>query len=490
MASDQASSIEQLERSLIDVAVEDWRFSKLFAHSAKELEVGEGQRYVDRPQDFLKKVQKSLAASGPTVFMSASNFFMHGLKGAGRILTAATLVALATCAANAQIPTRAADALLGSGAESGSGPTTGLLGPNGAGSLQGVTLPPARATEVLNSLQPDAPSSRRGAREVQLYRRVAPSVVLVVTDSGIGSGTLLNSNGDILTNWHVVGQSSTVGVIFKPAQDRTTITKADIRPARVIRIDEVADLALIRVNTVPAEASPVPLGQAKDVDVGSDVHAIGHPTGEAWTYTKGVVSAVRPSYKWTTESKISHQATVIQTQTPINPGNSGGPLLTDDGKLIGVNSFKAQGEALNFAVAVDELQRFLASNESRVASRPAQAATGSSGKGKCEAKDLYTRDNKKDGYEATGVDLDCDGKVDAELRVPYDQSEPVTIVFDRNGDRRPDVIVFSFKRDGSWDLSFVDTDYDGKWDLVGTHRNGEIKPVSHEPYAKWAARTR
>lgn len=422
--------------------------------------------------------------------MGTSKFMGFGWRrSARRAVGAGLLIALATGPVHGQLPmTRSASAELDSGVASGSAPSASPLGPQGAARLQDMDFPPSRAARALEGLQPEVTSSRRGAQEVRLYRRIAPSVVLVVTDSGIGSGTLLNESGDILTNWHVVGNEKSVGVIFKPAQEGSKITKADIRPARVVRVDEVADLALIRVRSVPPGTAPVALGQARDVEVGADVHAIGHPTGEIWTYTKGVVSAVRPAYKWTTEDRTSHQASVIQTQTPINPGNSGGPLLTDDGKLVGVNSFKAAGEALNFAVAVDEVRRFLGSTESRVASRPAQAATGSSANTKCEAKELYTRENKKDGYEATGMDLDCDRKVDAELRVPYDKSEPVMIVFDRNGDSRPDVIVFSFKRDGNWDLSFVDTDYDGKWDLVGVHRNGEIKPVSYESYAKWASR--
>jgi S1-C subfamily serine protease len=81
--------------------------------------------------------------------------------------------------------------------------------------------------------------------------------------------------------------------------------------------------------------------------VGTKPGGIGHPNGENWTYTKGIVSSVRPDYEW-----LTHRATVIQTQTPINPGNSGGPLLSDDGKIVGVNSFGDKGaEGLNFAIA-------------------------------------------------------------------------------------------------------------------------------------------
>ena len=80
----------------------------------------------------------------------------------------------------------------------------------------------------------------------------------------------------------------------------------------------------------------------------------------------GVISQVRQAYKWTAEDRRQHEASVIQTQTPINPGNSGGPLLTDNGQLIGVNSFKAQGEGLNFAVSVDDVRVLLNAKNDRL----------------------------------------------------------------------------------------------------------------------------
>lgn len=348
--------------------------------------------------------------------------------------------------------------------------------------------PSSRSAKVLDGLLSDQPGNRRGAQEAKLYRKVSPSVVLIVTKSGLGSGTLLNANGDILTNWHVVGANATVDVVFKPQQDGGQITKADVRPAEALRIDEVADLALIRVKHIPPGVEPVPLGQGNEVEVGSDVHAIGHPTGETWTYTKGVVSAVRPDYKWTTEDRTQHQATVIQTQTPINPGNSGGPLLTDDGKLIGVNSFKAKGEALNFAVAVGEVRRFLSGNASRAAGRSQPQGTAASAGAGCKPRSLYQRENKKDGFRVTGVDLNCDGKADAELRVPVDPKEPMVYAVDRNGDGRPDVLVFSERREAYWELSLWDNDFDGKWDMVGIHEKGEIESTYYETYARWSAR--
>jgi len=226
---------------------------------------------------------------------------------------------------------------------------------------------------------------------------------------------------------------------------------------------------------------PIPLGDPTSIEVGADVHAIGHPTGEAWTYTMGVISQVRDAYKWSTEDHREHVANVIQTQTPINPGNSGGPLLADDGTLIGINSFKAAGEGLNFAVGLSDIRRFLASTESRHA-LPATAASAST----CEPKVLYKGTPKGESYTAVGIDFDCDGEVDVEFREPFDKTAPFMAAMDRNHDSKVDVLVFSFSRNWKrWDLSFLDEDFDGTWDLVGYHDTGELVATRYEPYSSW-----
>jgi hypothetical protein len=135
-----------------------------------------------------------------------------------------------------------------------------------------------------------------------------------------------------------------VGILFKPQTEGTKPTEAEFEVAEVIKIDPLTDLALLQLATSPSAIRPIALGSESDIQVGADVHAIGHPTGEAWTYTKGFISQYRKNYEWKTAEQ-SHRAAVIQTQTPINPGNSGGPLISDDAKLVGVNAFKATGEA-------------------------------------------------------------------------------------------------------------------------------------------------
>jgi S1-C subfamily serine protease len=351
--------------------------------------------------------------------------------------------------------------------------------------LSGVPI-----ARVLATVQPDKPGMLRGAKAAAIYRSSSPAVVMVVTKDGVGSGVLISSSGDIVTNWHVVSNSSEVAVVFKPIIEGTRVTRSDARSARVLRVDQVAVLALLRVDGIPSSSRPLALGFMDEIEIGADVHAIGHPTGETWTYTKGIVSQIRRDYTWTAATKLAHQASVIQTQTPINPGNSGGPLLGDSGRIIGINTFKSAGaEGLNFAVTVDEVRNFLSRSSSRYAtavpaSPPSVAAAG------CktgELRELYENVSEDGSMDVTGYDADCDGKPDLELRLPKDKKRAAMLVFDVNKDSRPDIVVFDFDRDGKWDRSFHDTDYDGKWDLVGFHPDGSAKAARFERYDTWVA---
>jgi hypothetical protein len=247
--------------------------------------------------------------------------------------------------------------------------------------------------------------------------------------------------------------------------------------ADVIRVDQVRDLALLRPVTFPANApKPIELADVQDIAVGADVHAIGHPTGEAWSYTKGIISQVRNDYTWETEAKIKHHADVIQTQTPINPGNSGGPLLSDDGKLIGVNAFKAKGEALNFAVAITDVRRFLAATTSVISSNEA-APNRSEAKRCADPKVVYEGRNKVDDAFIKSISLKCDDFADLIFVLPDNEEEPMYALFDSKRSKKTDAIIFDPSRTGNWKFSYWDTNLDNTFPLEGIHTNGDIKPV-------------
>lgn len=333
--------------------------------------------------------------------------------------------------------------------------------------------PPARLVQVLDGLQPEAASTTRGAADAQIYRRAAPSVVLIVTDQGVGSGSLITADGQILTNHHVIDGAKRIGVIFKPALEGAAIGKADLRRAEVVKLDQVADLALIKVEAVPAGAAPLALGDSNALQVGADVHAIGHPTGEAWTYTRGIVSQIRRAYEWGPE-KSRREATVIQTQTPLNPGNSGGPLLDAKGVIVGVNSFVGDGEGLNYAVSVEDVKTFLARSRDRVAT-PAKPAD-------CEWKTVETENSTDPKGVAEYLDTDCDGEADATYFTPAKRREPVMLMVSEREESKGeiDTIYYDANRDGEADWVIYDTDADGKPDLRGDFRKGEDEPYRWE----------
>jgi len=259
---------------------------------------------------------------------------------------------------------------------------------------------------------------------------------MVLNKEGLGTGSLLSATGDILTNWHVVKGYSYVAIVFKPSIEGKEPTRDETKLGRVVRYDEIADLALVKASDVPLGRIPIRLGDDSEIAVGMDVHAIGHPIGETWTYTTGIISQYRQAYEWQAKNDpIKHKANIIQTQTPINPGNSGGPLLSDSGNLIGVNSFAAGGEGLNYAVSVDEVRRFLARTDNRVAQ---QTPKGNQG---CEAKELSRFRSSENDASVVAFDMFCTGKDNAELVIPDNKTKAVFLRLDRNGDGKADAII-------------------------------------------------
>ncbi|HEY8615198.1 serine protease [Phenylobacterium sp.] len=328
--------------------------------------------------------------------------------------------------------------------------------------------------KALGRLKPEGRANTRGAKETGIYQRAAPAVVLVVAEDAVGSGVLIGADGRIVTNLHVVGDAKEVGVVFKPSMEGAAVGDADVRVAKVIRRDDVADLALLQVEAVPPGVTPLELGNSTTLEVGADVHAIGHPTGEAWTYTRGIVSQIRRAYGWKAGDKVQHEATVIQTQTPINPGNSGGPLIDDNLKVVGINSFKGEGEGMNYAVSAEDVKSFLARTQDRV-SQTRQAAAET-----CKAQAVEEEPYDKPKGTRFLMDTDCDGEGDSVLIVPKSKRDPIVVITDEDGNGDLDTMYFDDNQDGDFETALYDTDGNGKPDLRGDFRNGEDEPYRME----------
>lgn len=224
---------------------------------------------------------------------------------------------------------------------------------------------------------PDASKLTRSPWGPNLYQSTVDAVVLIYLpgkkpDTSVsGSGVVITASGHILTNWHVVGDSEFAVVIFRPKPPRTMteLAEADMWIARILGTDPQKDIALLQITRPlsPPKAKAVdlsflkfiPLEDPLRVEVGQDVFAIGHPQMLFWSYTEGVISQIRPRFKWAAGDD-HFQATIVQTQTAISYGSSGGPLINRDGKLVGIISSMIEGQAgFNFAIAVHELKPLL-----------------------------------------------------------------------------------------------------------------------------------
>ena len=159
---------------------------------------------------------------------------------------------------------------------------------------------------------------------------------------GVGSGFVVNPNGYIVTNAHVVGTNPReLTVYFMDGQEMT---------AQILWQDTTLDMAVIKVD---AKNLPyVELGDSDKIDVGETAIAIGNPLGLRYerTVTQGIVSGLNRSIR-VSERDIMED--LIQTDAAINPGNSGGPLINSEGLIIGINTAKASAEGLGFAIPVN-----------------------------------------------------------------------------------------------------------------------------------------
>jgi S1-C subfamily serine protease len=333
--------------------------------------------------------------------------------------------------------------------------------------------------QSLTGISKNTKTLTRGAKEASIFREMSPAVVLIVTDDGLGSGSYIG-NGQILTNWHVVKGFKKVGVAFKP-DDGRSIDKDDFIIGDVTKRDEIKDLALVKISYAPENLNPIDISESDDFEVGSDVHAIGHPHGYAWSYTKGLISQYRQNHTWEISKSSKHQADVIQTQTPINGGNSGGPLLSDDGKIIGVNSYKEQGDGLNFAVAAPSIRSFLAAKGNVVAlnDQKNEDQSDKPAVNKCKPSVVFEGRNQKNDANIKQVSLNCDKWADITFVAPDDQKRPFMAFIDTQKKQKPEAIVYDDSRSWKWEVSYWDPKLDGTFPLIGFHKNGDLIPTSY-----------
>ena len=203
---------------------------------------------------------------------------------------------------------------------------------------------------------------------VALYQQLSPGVVSiqVISDlgAGQGSGFVIDKEGHIVTNLHVVDGAQTVEVDFVSGEKVY---------AEIIGTDQDSDLAVLKVDLDPGLLFPLPLGDSDYASVGQTVVAIGNPYGLSGTMTVGIISArgrILDSLRQTADGLYFSAGDLIQTDAAINPGNSGGPLINLNGEVIGVNraiqtentlSGEVSNSGIGFAVSSNIVRRVVPS---------------------------------------------------------------------------------------------------------------------------------
>ncbi|MGI8965279.1 MAG: S1C family serine protease [Limisphaerales bacterium] len=184
-----------------------------------------------------------------------------------------------------------------------------------------------------------------------LVNQLGEAVVQVRTPGGLGSGFIINEDGFLITNFHVIEGETQISVEVY-SQKAGQIERTTYKQIRIIAIHKYADLALLKIEEKGAPKFPrVSMGDSEILAVGERVFAIGSPLGLERTVTEGIVS---------TKTRPMAGELYLQTTAQINPGNSGGPLFNLRGEVIGVTNMKVTfGEGLGFAIPIEEVKNFL-----------------------------------------------------------------------------------------------------------------------------------
>jgi len=216
----------------------------------------------------------------------------------------------------------------------------------------------------------EAALSSEGLSAADIYQNVSPSVVEITSTlqsggpfgqqaQGTGTGVVLDSDGRILTNNHVIDGAQNIQVRFS---DGSTSS------AKVLGTDPANDLAVIQATDSGLQLHPAQLGDSDALRIGDPVLAIGNPFNLESTLTQGIVSATGRTYS--TGANTRPIRNMIQTDAAVNPGNSGGPLLNSQGQVIGINTLleNPTGDNVNvgvaFAVAINTAKQSLSAMES------------------------------------------------------------------------------------------------------------------------------
>ncbi len=199
-------------------------------------------------------------------------------------------------------------------------------------------------SQVLASATPPPPFSEG------VYQIIQPSLVLIqskapgtdgTTDDSLGTGTIVDANGDILTSLHIVANSNDIQVTF---------ADGTISSATVATQEPENDIAVLKADKLPAQVVPAVLGNPRIMHVGDEVYAVGNPFGLFSSISAGVISGFNRSFQ--PRNSNLNLTGLIQIDAAVNPGNSGGPLLNRNGEVIGIVEGLVNPTDQNFFVGI------------------------------------------------------------------------------------------------------------------------------------------
>jgi len=293
--------------------------------------------------------------------------------------------------------------------------------------------------------------------------------------AGEGSGVIIDDNGHVLTNNHVVAAASTGGEM------QVALSDARVFDADLVGADPATDLAVLQIDSAPDDLEALPFGDSEAVRVGQPVMAVGNPLGLSHTVTVGIVSALdRPVTTQNEGGSPSGQGVpvvtnAIQTDAAVNPGNSGGALVDADGRLIGVNSSIAtlgasadgQGGSIGLGFAIPAGQAQWVSQalidagsvrHAYLGVSPVDAVVEIDGvrRGVAGLSDVIddtpaARAGLRDGEAVTAVDGETVASAEslvAQIRERKPGTKVVLSVADRSGDARDVAVEFGTRPDG------------------------------------------
>jgi putative serine protease PepD len=326
-----------------------------------------------------------------------------------------------------------------------------------------------RTSQVVDT--PDSPAADGSVEQVAA--KVLPSVVKIdvsgAQGAGSGSGIILSSDGEILTNNHVVEVAGEGGSISVSFNDGSTAG------AKVLGTDPLTDTAVIKAEGV-ADLTPATIGKSADLEVGEGVVAIGSPFGLDSTVTSGIVSALNRAVDVGSDSQgNSTTYPAIQTDAAINPGNSGGALADMAGNVVGINSSirtasSSQGEAgsigLGFAIPMDEVMPIVdqmvkgeTPTHARLGISVSDVTSGSGSQTSAAGAQVQTVSNGSTAEEAGLSEGDVITKVDDRLITgadslvatirSYRPGDEVTVTYVHDGDAKTATLELDSDADSS-----------------------------------------